>query len=150
MDFDKCIDIDTTTDCRYLDKTDFNRNTISIDNTNNNTFSIIHINARSFIHNHEQIENYLYELTFKCNIIIILESWMKESDIGNYELCNYNSFHTIRKNKRGRGVSIFVKNSLKSQVVNDLSKSIEIFLDILTLQILINDNKKILISGIYN
>ena len=55
MDFDKCIDIYTTTNCRYLDKTDFNRNTISIDNTNNNTFSIIHINTRSFIHNHEHI-----------------------------------------------------------------------------------------------
>ena len=56
---------------------------------------------------------------------------MKESDIGNYELCNYNSFHTIRKNKRGGGVSIFVKNSLKSQVVNNLSKSIDNFVDIL-------------------
>ena len=125
MDIDKCIDIDTTTHYRYLNKTDFNRNTISIDNTN--AFSIIHINARSFIHIHEQIESYLYELTFKCNSIIISESWMKESDIGNYELCNYNSFHTIRKNKRGGGVSIFVKNSLKSQDVNNLSKSIDNF-----------------------
>ena len=57
---------------------------------------------------------------------------MKKYDSGNYELCNYNSFHTIRKNKRGGGVSIFVKISLKSQVVNNLSKSIEHFLDILT------------------
>ena len=55
MDFDKCIDIDTTTNCRYLIKTDFNRITIY----NTNSFTIIHINARSFIHNHEQIENYL-------------------------------------------------------------------------------------------
>ena len=69
MDFDKCIDIDTTTNCRYFNKIDFNINTISIDK-----FSIIHINARSFVHNHEQIENYLYELTFKFNIIIISES----------------------------------------------------------------------------
>ena len=127
MDFDKCIDIDTN--CRYLNKIDFNRNTMYIDNTN--TFSIIHINARSFIYNHEQIEKYLYELTFKFNIIIISELWMKESDIGNYELCNYNSFHTIRKNKMSGRVSIFVKNSLTSQVVNNLSKSIEFFLDIL-------------------
>ena len=146
---DKCIDIDTTTNCRFfLNKTDFNRNTISIDNTN--AFSIIHINARSFIHNHENIENYIYELTCKCNIIIISESWMKETDIGNYELCNYNAFHTIRKNKRGGVVSIFVKNSFKSQVLNNLRKSIDNLLDILTLQILTNDNKKILISGIYN
>ena len=58
MDFDKCIDIDTTTNCRYLNKIDFNRNPISIDNSN--AFSIIHINARSFVHNHERIENYLY------------------------------------------------------------------------------------------
>ena len=89
---------------------------------NSNSFSIIHINARSFVHNHEQIENYLYELTFKFNFIIISESWMKQSDIGNFELSNYNSFHTIRTNKRGGGVSIFIKNSLKSEVVNYLSK----------------------------
>ena len=81
---DNCIDIDNTTNCRYLNKMYFNRNTISIDNTN--AFSIIHINARNFIHNHEQIENYLYILTFKFNIIIISESWMKKSDIGNFEL----------------------------------------------------------------
>ena len=41
--------------------------------------------------------------------------------------------HTIRKNKRGGGVSIFVKNS---------RKSIDNFLDILTLTILTNDNTK--------
>ena len=50
----------------------------------------------------------------------------------------------------GGGVSIFVKNALKYQVVNNLIKSIDTFLDILTLLILTNDNKKILISGIYN
>ena len=55
MDFDICIDIDTTRNCIYINKTDFNRN-ISMDNTN--AFSIIHINARSFVHNHEKIENY--------------------------------------------------------------------------------------------
>ena len=102
-----------------------------------------------YIYIYEQIENYLYELTFKCNIIIISESWMNKSELGNFE-CNYNSYHTIRKNKRGGEVSIFVKNSLKSQVVNNLSKSIEFFLDILTLQMLTNDNKTILICGIYN
>ena len=41
MDFDKCVDIDTSTNVRYLNKFDINRNTISIDNTN--AFSIIHI-----------------------------------------------------------------------------------------------------------
>ena len=45
---------------------------------------------------------------------------MKEYDIGNFELSNYNSFHTIRTNKRGGGVSIFIKNSIKSEVVNNL------------------------------
>ena len=47
MDFYKYIDIDTITNCRYLNKIDFNRNTISIDNTN--AFPIIHKHIVLFV-----------------------------------------------------------------------------------------------------
>ena len=92
--------------CNYYTEQEFNNvlNKINI----SKCISIIHINARSLIKNYDNIENYLNMLSHRFSVIIISESWLKECHIGNYNIQNYTSVNTIRKNKRDGGVSIYI------------------------------------------
>ena len=134
--------------CNYYTEQEFNNvlNKINI----SKCISIIHINARSLIKNYDNIENYLNILSHTFSIIIIIsESWLKECHIGNYNIQNYTSVNTIRKNKRGGGVSIYIDDSLEFKIIDNLSNTMDNFLDILTIKICSNNSKDIILSGIY-
>ena len=56
----------------------------------------------------------LETLNFKPAIIVLTETWLSET---NKSMCNiegYNSYHTIRMNRRSGGVSVFVDSRLES------------------------------------
>ena len=118
--------------CNYYTEQEFNNvlNKINI----SKCISIIHINACSLIKNYDNIENYLNILSHKFSIIIISESWLKECHIGNYNIQKYTSVNTIRKNKSGGGVSIYIDDCLEFKIINNLSNTMENFLDILTIK----------------
>ena len=133
--------------CNYYTEQEFNNvlNKINI----SKCISIIHINARSLIKNYYNIDNYLNMLSHRFSVIIISESWLKECHIGNYNIQNYTSVNTIRKNKRGGGVSIYIDDSLEFKIIDNLSNTMDNFLDILTIKICSNNSKDIILSGIY-
>ena len=136
-------DVNFTDDCFYYD--DININSCKYIH---NSFSIIHINARSLVRNHDQINLFLNSIIHKFSIIIITETWLKHSNQNIYNFDNYNQINTIRSVGRGGGVAIFILNSLSYTIINDLNISISHFIEITTISLKFN-NINYIISGIY-
>ena len=106
-------------DCRYYTIDSFNDKF-----TGNSTLklSIITINIRSFRRNCDEFIWFLNNLNIKFDIIILTETWLYET---NTDLCNingYKSVHSMRQERMGGGVSIFVHESLSFQSPNNLCK----------------------------
>ena len=109
-------DVNFTDDCFYYD--DININSFKYIH---NSFSIIHINSRSLVRNHDQINIFLNSIIHKFSIIIITETWLKHSNQNIYNFDNYNQINTIRSVGRGGGVAIFILNSLSYTIINELN-----------------------------
>ena len=124
----------------YVDTTSFNTNNLSI----------IHVNARSFIKNVDDIKYYLLSSNSKYDVIIISETWFKIHNTDLYQLNGYKVAHTIRNFKRGGGVSIYIRDLFHLEIINNYSKFIDSICDILTIKISNKSlNKVFIISGIY-
>ena len=130
--------------CKYYSGNYFNDNQISI-----NCLSFIHLNARSLNSNFKEIEDYLSSLNHKFDIIAISETWANESNEQTFTFHGYDAFHTVRKNKRGGGVALYVTQELackllycKSFVVNDI-------LECVTIEILLAGQKNVIVTCVY-
>ena len=92
-------------------------------------------------------------MKIKPDIIVLTETWLTDSDNTSLFVKNYNIFQTNRsfKNKkRGGGVLIFSKKCLDCSYVNDISDSVDDFIDIISIRIkLHNNNTPYIITGIY-
>ena len=87
--------------------------------------------------------NMLDTIGFKFSIIIITETWLNTNNINLFNINEYNSIHTIRKNGRGGGILI----NIKYDIIDNLCYSNNIC-EIATIKILSN-NSNIIVSGIY-
>ena len=122
----------------------------------NHGLSIFHLNARSFVHNFDEIIMLLDSIEIKFNIIVISETWLQEYNKDLYQIENYNACHITRNNSikntynnnTGGGVSIFIQHHLNYNTIDNLCISKHKFVDILKISLNIN-NKNILISGLY-
>ena len=74
--------------------------------------SFIHLNARSLNSNFKEIDHYLSSLNYKFDIIAISETWVSEPEQNKFNINGYDVYHTTRKNKRGGGVALYVKQEL--------------------------------------
>ena len=84
----------------------------------NNGLSVICFNIRSFNRNGDEFLAYLSNCEHDFDIIILTETWAKNE---TYTLCyipGYNSVHNHRKDRRGGGVSIFVKDSINLTAID--------------------------------
>ena len=63
---------------------------------------------------------YLQQISIAFSVIILSETWLS-SVHELIDIPGYAGFHSIREGWRGGGVSIFVKSSLSSDVVTQLS-----------------------------
>jgi len=82
-------------------------------------FTIIHLNIRSYSKNSEEFHILLDTLKMTPDVIVITETWFSS----NYsaDLFGYRSYHIFRGDRRGGGVSIYVKNTHVSKLVPQLS-----------------------------
>ena len=65
-----------------------------------------------------------------------------------YNIPNYTSIHTIRNNKRGGGVAIYINNKLNINILHNLTFTIDNLIDICTIELIYNNNN-IILSSIY-
>ena len=86
--------------------------------------AIIHLNIRSLSANFDHVYALFQMLDIKFDIICFTESWLTESTKSLYEFPNYQSFHSLRGNKRGGGVSVYVHDTLRVEKLSHISVSL--------------------------
>ena len=90
----------------------FNKNCI----INVNDLNIIHCNIRSLYAHHDKFLSLLSVLSVKFYILCFSESWLTDATKQLINFQGYQSFHSLRPiNKRGGGISIFIKDSIRAK-----------------------------------
>ena len=105
----------TLTDSNYFTETQFNKLQCSNDN-----FSLFNVNIRSTGAHFDNLRYYLDGLNHKFSVFSITESWLKDYNKDVYNLEGYEHIYKIRKNRPGGGVSIYIKNSIKYDIRENL------------------------------
>ena len=103
--------------------------------------SFIHLNARSLNSNFREIDDYLSSLNYKFDIIAISETWVSEPE--------HNKLNINRKNKRGGGVALYVKQELACKFLSCKSLVVDDLFECCTLEILISGHRNSIVSCIY-
>jgi exonuclease III len=92
----------------------------SIHDKFNNQFTILHLNTRSLSNHRNLIMDTIQLSKIKFSAIVISETWLKEHSKDINSLKGYKAYHTIRENREGGGVSIFIRDDLESKKINDI------------------------------
>ena len=133
----------------------FNCKYISVDTFKNvkqnfvRGLSLICFNIRSFNKNSEEFLAYLQNTNHIFDIIILTETWGKDDTHTLFTIPGYNSLHNYRKNKRGGGVSLFIKDTYKYMPIDDFDNSDETIETIGATIYYPKSNKSTKVLGVY-
>ena len=130
--------------CSYVE-TDHFRNTC-------NEFSVLSLNIQSLPAKYNELNDMLNELSlsnFIPEIICLQEIW-QIIDPSLFPLANYQTLEiNTRKNARGGGVGIFVKNDIVYKVLSQYSIFQERIFESLFIEITNDSNQKIVVGSVY-
>ena len=115
------------------------------------TFSILHLNIRSMNKNFEAFREFYESLDINFSIICFSETWANDSNFDKnslFQIEGYNPIHQIRKNRKGGGIAIFVRNSLLYKIRDDLSINCD-DIESLSIEIVNDHTKNIIINVVY-
>ena len=126
--------------CQYY--TDDQLKRLHIDDS----FSVIHFNSRSLNKNFQKIRDYLSNFK-KFSVVTVSETWLDDEKNSNVEMEGYELYTSHRTNKIGGGVAIYVDKALKSSLL--MKTNIENILESVTIEILVENAKNIIITCIY-
>ena len=82
-------------------------------------FSIVHFNCRSLPQNFKRIKESLIEINNNFDIVALTETWLNENNKDDYVLDGYEVCHTVRKNRKGGGVAVYIKNGINYKVIEE-------------------------------
>ena len=114
-----------------------------------NGLSVICFNIRSFNKNSEEFLAYLTNCSHSFDIIILTETWGRDETHALFHIPGYNSAHNYRINKRGGGVSIFIKDRYKYTTIDLLNISEEALESVAVKISSPNSGKSTTILGVY-
>ena len=114
-----------------------------------NGFSVLCFNIRSFSKNSEEFLAYLALCNHKFDIIVLTETWGRDETHTLFQIPGYNSLHNYRKDNKGGGVSIFIKEVYKFIPNDKLNISEESLESVAATVYYSKSNKSVNIIGIY-
>ena len=77
-----------------------------------NRFSLLHLNIRSIPKNLTQLEKYLLLLKHDFTVMGLTETWLNDTNFDLYSLSGYDHVSKYRSDRKGGGVTLFIKNSI--------------------------------------
>jgi hypothetical protein len=83
----------------------------------NSSINCLYLNAQSLRNSLSDLQNFIDTLTFRIDIVCVVETWIKENEKIYFNLLNYQSFHSIRSNSNGGGASIFINKDFDVGIV---------------------------------
>lgn len=107
---------------RYYTYDSYNRDVAPSIRTNQ--LKVFHLNIRSLFPKFESFFADLSSVQCEFDIVCFTETWLCKETMCLIKLDNYNSYHCIRDG-RGGGVSVFVRNSIVCEVLDDFKLSLE-------------------------
>ena len=128
--------------CSYFSIETFND---KFDGDSDAKLFIFHHNIRSFRRNYSELAVYLDLLKSKFHVLVLTETWFCSDGLLDNE--GYKAYHSVRSDRVGGGVSVFVLNSLKSYIIQPLTVNSGL-IETCCVRIL-NDRDSFLIFGIY-
>lgn len=108
--------------CDYYDEETFKRLTQTYKDTN---FSILHLNIRSILNKHDDLVAYLDSLVYKFSVIGLTETWLKNENIHDFPMSQYNFTGKVRDHKPGGGIGLYIHQSSQFRERNDLSINVD-------------------------
>ena len=85
------------------------------------------------------------------DIIAISETWLNsDSNLSLFQIPGYDLCHIDRNDKRGGGVALYVKNCYNYKVSDQMSFAIKDNLECITIEVIFEAKKNIMVSCIYN
>ena len=103
--------------CKYYNPNELN----GLFKSDDNNFFIIHINARSLSKNFDNLKVLLASIGTDPDVIGISKSWLTDHNSHKFNLDGYHSYHLCRPYDSHGGVSLFVKKSIKSFLLDSHS-----------------------------
>ena len=128
---------------KYFDLKSYN--STSSDNEPS-TFRVIHFNIRNLLINKDELESLLSMMKHTPDVICLSETWLDSASDSNVKLDGFICYNIIRDSPHS-GVSIFVRNHIKSNIVSEFS-FVHPELEICTISISIS-NTDYIIAAIY-
>ena len=110
--------------------------------------SIVHFNSRSLNKNFGKIKKYLAKFN-KFSVIAVSETWLNDDKNVNVDLEGYELFTSNRTNKSGGGVALYVDSTLRCSRVQNMTYNIDNILECLTVELIFDKSKNMVISCIY-
>ena len=88
---------------------------------NDDQFHLIHFNIRSLAFNRAKIEALLACGKNDPTVMFFSETWLNDDDKDTMIFNGYHSFHVVRENRLHGGVSVFVKDNIDAELIEEFS-----------------------------
>ena len=133
--------------CNYYSREKFQ---LAVQHFMDNGLSIICFNIRSFTKNSDEFIGYLVNCGHPFDAIVFTETWTKHELQSLCHIPGYQAVHNSRPERKGGGVSIFIKQDVEFDVINDLNISND-DIEMLGLKLILDksENKTLNLIGVY-
>ena len=99
-------------ECKYYNEDSFNELLRSEPNIID-SLSLLHVNIRSVPKNLSELQNYMECLNTNFSIVGLSETWLNENNSDMYQIEGYESVSKFRTERRGGGVSLYVRRGVE-------------------------------------
>lgn len=98
---------------------------------------------------YEHITDYLKEFRKPFTVIAITETWCKMERGTNFDIDGYEFRYVNRKNKRSRGVALYIRNTIDWYVLENMTMIIDDVMECLSVEIYMENQKNVIVSCVY-
>ena len=91
----------------------------------------------------------LNEMKCTFDIIALTETWLNTGNINDYSIEGYDNYHSVREDRIGGGVALYIKTGFQCKVLKDFSLSLDNCLECLTVELCVPGKKNIRICVAY-
>ena len=108
------------TDCKYYNEESF-QDMIVDKYDPAHCLSLMHLNVRSIPRHFDDVMNYLDNINHSFDLLGISETWHNSATVDLYNIPGYQCVHKYRDDRRGGGVTLYIKDGLNFKIRHDLS-----------------------------
>ena len=107
---------------------------------------VLQLNIRGLLNKQDSLKHLLSEFKIQPDIVLLCETWLKRDTENKVNITGYKCYHKHRIDRLDGGVSVLVKQSLRSRERSDLVIPTNLF-EFNVVELKTNNNNILLVSG---